>query len=244
MTANVIGSAPQQQYVPLGISGQTPPQEPAPINATNTANVGSLAEAARADHVHAFTGAVGSRDQQKYAAMGFTDCVWDPGSFSTSSSTPTSQHVYGTLMGFFEGDTVNNIFVYEAGTLAAGTPPTAIYLALVSLAGLVLAVSANVANTGASPNWTSAISSRFVEIPMSAPYTFPANGTAYLCFLQNGTWGTTALTLKAGATAIPEIAFGSGAVYCVTQTGQTVFPTSPSALTLTADSTNFWFGYS
>jgi hypothetical protein len=60
--------------------------------------------------------------------------------------------MYGTRMGFLPGDTVNDVtvWVHQKGV---GTPPSAIYLGVMSTVGSQLAINANVASSFTSSNY-------------------------------------------------------------------------------------------
>jgi hypothetical protein len=183
-----------------------------------------------------------NRQIQRNIAAGFIDQTWDifgAASSSGSSSAPSTQSVYGTLAGLVAGDVITNVFV-SVSVLGVGTAPTGIYLGLFSKAGVLLASTSNVA---ASTNWTT--TTEIVKFTFTTPYTVPASDGYYFAFLQNGAWGTTALTLLHGnqnsAQMSHTVAGGAGANLAVKQTGQA---TLPAPATLVNDVTNFWFGWS
>ncbi len=182
--------------------------------------------------------AAGARVARRNAAMGFTDQTWDLVSpvATLSALAPTSQKVYGSMVGLNAGDVVSNVFM-ALSTAGAGTTPTGIYLGLYTTAGVQLAVSANLA---ANSGWTGTGIKSFA---LSSPYTVTTAGGYYLCLLQNGTWGTTSMQPFIGGqqTKIVQSAIGSGPTFCVAQTSQA---TLPSPATFVGDASNYWFGWS
>lgn len=211
---------------------------PAAPTAVTTDNTTKLATTA---YVKAqATGNANARILQRHSALGFTDCTYDIyGAGSNTSNVftgvqPATQTVYGTMCGFLAGDVVTNIFVF-VNTVAAGTAPTNIWLALIDLSGNVLAQSADLAS---SSIWTAA--SKVVSAAVATPYTVVTNGALRLCILVNGTYGTTQLKLISAA-------LGGGLSTTATvfmATRQTGRSTIANPTTWAADSVNFWFAWS
>ena len=180
-----------------------------------------------------------SRIDQRWKTLGLVSAAWDfMGLTSTlPTATPATQVLYGTLVGFNTGDVITNVCV-SITTLGVGTTPSAIYLGVFSTSGTQLAISADV---HASSIWTA--TAKIVQVAMVTPYTVPSSGSLYLCFLSNGTWGTTQLQLQPGTTS-GKLLFelGSNPYMFVKQTGQS---SMPSPATFVADGIiDLWFGAS
>lgn len=121
---------------------------------------------------------------------------------ATSSQTPTSQRLYGTLVSYRAGQVITNIGIHVQ-TAGAGAVPTTVKLGVGSLAtNKALAVTGNVA---ASAQWTAAgIGMRVVAL--TAPYTIPLDGSYWHYWLTDGTWGVTQMVFLRGSS------MGSGGV--------------------------------
>jgi len=179
-----------------------------------------------------------SRDQNRLAAMGLTGQTSDIFFTSTPAGTAlTSQSMYGTLLGVQAGDVITNLFVYTA-TAGVGTPPTGIYLALYDLSNNHLADTGNVA---ASTNWTATPS--LYSFALTSPYTVTTSGAIYAAVLENGAFGTTALTLGHGDVSPPAQwrLDASHPRAIVIQGGQTT-PPATAAWSFTT-SGGYWFGW-
>lgn len=184
-------------------------------------------------------GSWAQREQQKFSAIGLKGQTFDIfGIYSAVNLAPTSQTLFGTLVGLLASDVVTNVYIC-VGATAVGTQPTGIFLGLYSTGGALLASTADL---HASAIWTGG--NKVVQAAFSSPYTVTASGGYYLAFLQNGTWGTTALQLLRGnqTAATLGTALSGGVTPAVTQTGQA---TLPSTATFTSGATtNYWFGWS
>jgi hypothetical protein len=136
-----------------------------------------------------------------------------------TSRTLATQALLGVLVPVSFGTTVSGV-AYCIETAAAGTLPTAVFVALYDLTGVQLAVSADVK---ALANWnaTGLFSSAF-----SDPWTVTADGAVYACILKNGVYGTTEPKIAA-MTAVTGSgkALGSNAAGAVTQAAQATMPT-------------------
>ncbi len=153
--------------------------------------------------------------------------------------TIASQVIYGTLCPFVAGDVVSNVVSYVT-TPGSGTPPTGIYVAIYSTAGVQQAVSANLASSAIWTNSTAGVNSPFEPAPIS--WTCPTTGVYYLCFLQNGTWGTTAMRFDAGNQGgwVRYNNLSGGNAISVTQSSQATFPTPA---TFSGNPNTVWFGW-
>jgi hypothetical protein len=167
---------------------------------------------------------------QAWKAAGIVSENYDP-VLSTAGTAPTTQKVFGDLFGFSAGQVLTGILTRNV-VAAAGTLPTTARFGIADAQGNMLAISGNVnalANWAAGPNLQ----------PFATPYQIPSDGGYYLCFVVNGTWGSTQPTpLRAtggvGA-AHGKLAGGSAAV-SFEWAGQTDLPAVGSALTLTTGS--------
>ena len=148
-----------------------------------------------------------------------------------TSRTLATQAVLAVLVPVQAGFTVSGV-AYCIETAAAGTTPTAVFVALYDLTGVRLAVSADVKAIG---NWnaTGLFSSAF-----TTAYTPSSQGAVYAAILKNGVYGSTepkiaSMTAVTGSGA----ALGANSPAAVTQTGQTTMPTSA---TLVANDSYPW----
>lgn len=140
---------------------------------------------------------------------------------ASTGLTPATQTVYASLIGLRAGDVVTNIVV---DTLTAGTStaPTGIFVGLYDKTGLSLAISSNLSASG---NWTATGPH---NCAVTAPYAVTADDSYFAVFLENGTWGGTALQVGSwsGAVAGNAKALGSGLqLYATFGTGQTALTT-------------------
>lgn len=186
--------------------------------------------------VSAHGGILVPRSQLALTARGLISEAFPAAAASGAALALTSQRIYGVLLGLRAGDVVTNIVVTVA-TIATGTTPTGLYVALLSTAGTRLVVSANLK---ASSIWTTAIGP--VEAPLSGPYTVLTDGGYYACVLMDGAFGTQNLQL---ARALPNNAtlrsLSGGPVLSGYQAGQATFP---ATATLGANDSLLWFGVS
>lgn len=148
-----------------------------------------------------------------------------------SSRTLATQAVLGVLVPVQAGTTVSGVACCIE-TAAAGTTPTAVYVALYSLAGVQLAVSADVKAIG---NWNAL---GVFSYAFATAYAPSSDAAVYACILKNGVYGTTEPKI-ATMTAVTSsgAALGSNAAGAVTQTGQA---TMPSPATLVANDSYPW----
>jgi hypothetical protein len=145
--------------------------------------------------------------------------------------TLATQAVLGVLVPVQAGFTVSGV-AYCIQTAAAGTLPTAVFVALYDLTGVRLAVSADVK---ALANWnaTGVFSSAF-----TTAYTPSTTGAVYAAILKNGVYGTTepqiaTMTAVTGSGA----ALGANSPAAVTQAAQA---TMPATATLVANDSFPW----
>src|SRR3990167_8391695 len=156
------------------------------------------------------------REQLAQTAMGVISEPFSP-ELATTSTAPTSQTVYGILVGLRAGDVVTGVLLRNA-VAAAGTAPTTARAGLADSTGKILILSGNV---GAAASWPVGA----MPLAFTAPYTVLADGGYFACFVVNGTWGTTQPTpQRIGASAAANIAFGSNAIPAFAWTGQTDLP--------------------
>lgn len=153
-----------------------------------------------------------------------------------SFTAPTSQTIYGQLMGLRAGDVVTGIALRNS-VAAAGTLPTTGRFGIANAAGTILAISGNVNSLAA---WAVGV----VPGPLAAPYTVLADGGYYACFIVNGTWSVTQPTpARAAGTPGPLAALGTGAPPSFAWTGQTDLPVVGSPLTLSASSIGYYAAF-
>lgn len=164
-----------------------------------------------------------------WAGLGLIAENWDPVG-ATAATAPATQVVYGDSFGFAVGTVITGI-VLRCGVSAAGTLPTTARVGIADSTGKILAISGNVnalANWAVGPN----------KIPFAAPYTILADGTYYLCFVVNGTWGTTQPTplRVTGGLGAALVAISGKAIPAFQWSGQTDLPAVGSSLTMTTGS--------
>lgn len=123
-------------------------------------------------------------------ATGFLALGLEP----VSNAVPATGTLFSNGVYLYKGEIVTNILVAVA-TAASGTAPTHIQASLWSSAAtpVCLAVSAEDASNA---RWTS---TGWKEVPLSAPYTVPADGLYYAAFLKVGTFSVTDVQLITGA---------------------------------------------
>lgn len=167
-------------------------------------------------------------------AMGWQSRNYDS-ALSASGSAPSTQVVYAVAIPLTEGQVVSNI-LFNVAAAGAGTTPTGIYVGLANTTTL-LAVSNNL---NANSIWTAA--SSIAVAPLSASYTVPATGVYYAVILQNGTWGTTQMTLNrttgANTNASSPLQQATGG------TGQTTLTAGAITLSAASSPLRFWAGAS
>jgi hypothetical protein len=103
------------------------------------------------------------------------------------------------------GTRIANI-VLSVGVAATGTPPTKIFVGILDPTYKCVAVSADLAG---STIWT--LATGWVKAPLTSPYDVPSDGVYYAAFLQDGSWGATALSIQSvflGVTAGNQKTFG------------------------------------
>lgn len=154
-----------------------------------------------------------------------------PALASTVGSSLTSGTIYALAVGLRAGDVLTNLFtnVVVAGS---GTAPTLIRQGVADSNRVIRALTAD---THADAQW---LSTGITSFPLSAAYTAPADGLYYLCIIQVGAFGTTALNIRKCTVPIGLPAVAGGVVISGNQNGQTDLPTVGNAMTLATSSTN------
>jgi hypothetical protein len=148
-----------------------------------------------------------------------------------TSRTLATQALLGVLVPVSFGTTVSGV-AYCIQTAAAGTLPTATFVAIYDLTGVQLAVSADVK---ALANWntTGLFSSTF-----TTPWTVTADGAVYACILKNGVYGSTEPQIATMTAVVGSGSkLGSNAAGAVTQAAQA---TMPATAVLTANDSYPW----
>jgi hypothetical protein len=143
-----------------------------------------------------------------------------------TASAPTSQSIYAVAIPLSEGQIVSKLG-FTVTTAGAGTAPTNIFVGLADSTGKMVAQTADVA---ADTAWTD---TGIRTVSLVASYTVPSDGIYYVVFLQNGTWGTTAMQFGRTNTYAHGHIFGSTFVYASGGALQTTLPANGSSLTLT-----------
>jgi hypothetical protein len=131
-----------------------------------------------------------SRRNDYLAATGFLALGVEP----VSNAVPTSGTLFANGVYLYKGEVVTNIVVAVA-TAASGAAPTHIQASLWSSAATPVALAVS-ADDAANARWTS---TGWKEVPLSAPYTVPADGLYYAAFCKIGAFGGTDLQLITGA---------------------------------------------
>lgn len=166
------------------------------------------------------------RGDKRLAAQGLVSETADPGLYGTAVA-PTSQTVYGALIGLAQGDVATGL-ILRLAVAASGTAPTEARVGLADSSGNIVVLSGSVK---AATSWVAGAS----NFAFTAPYTVPADGGYYACFVVNGTWSFTQPTIMRGAaTAAAMTAYGSHAPPGFSWASQTDLPAVGAALTLTS----------
>jgi hypothetical protein len=155
---------------------------------------------------------------------------------AVNQTAPTSQAVFGTLIGLRGGDVLTGLKMRNA-TAAAGTTPTTARFGLADATGKILILSGNV---NAAATWAAGVNT----FPFTATFTVPSDGGYFACFVVNGTWGSTQPTpvnmTNSGAGSFG--ADGANPPINFTWAAQTDLPAVSSSVTITAQSTKtYWF---
>lgn len=148
---------------------------------------------------------------------------------------PSSGAICGMAVYATAGATLTGIKTAIA-TAAAGTSPTTARFGVADNTGKILAVSANV---NAAASWPTGIAA----FPFSAPIAAAYSGVYILCFIVNGTWGSTQPTTYAvsSGSAAGLIADGANPPPSFQWTAQTDLPAVNSSLTMTTPTTRqYW----
>lgn len=142
------------------------------------------------------------------------------------NAAPSTQIVFGGLLGLRAGDLCTGILVRGA-VAAAGSVPTTARFGLADATGKILILSGNL---NAVANWIVGP----CPMPFTGPYTIPTDGGYIPCLVVNGTWGSTQPTLIEGTPPSGSgAAFGANAPEQFQWAGQTDLPTVGNSLTLT-----------
>jgi hypothetical protein len=155
----------------------------------------------------------------------------------TGATAPTTQHVFGVLLGLHAGDPVTGI-VLRNTTAAAGSLPTTARFGIADSTGKILALSGNL---NALASWPAGP----CQFPLTAPYTVLADGGYFACFVVNGAWGTTQPTPVRGIASGSSQGALSGAVTPSFEwSGQTDLPAVNASLTLASGiSVGYYMGF-
>lgn len=154
-----------------------------------------------------------------------------------SFMAPSTQTVYGALLGLSAGDSVTGI-VLRNSTAAAGTLPTTARFGIADSTGKILAISANL---NALASWPVGA----MQCALTTPLPISLTGGYYACFVVNGVWGTTQPTpARAGGTAASTTAVGTAPPAGFSWAGQADLPAVNSSLTLTSGmSIDYYLGF-
>jgi hypothetical protein len=163
---------------------------------------------------------------QSWRASGIQAENFDP-VLATAGTAPTTQKVFGDLFGFSAGQVVTGVVIRNV-VAAAGSLPTTVRVGIADAQGNMLALSANLnalANWAAGPNL----------LPFTTPFTIPSDGGYYICFVVNGTWGTTQPTpiRVTGGVGASHKGIPNASPVSFEWATQTDLPAVGSALTLT-----------
>lgn len=153
-------------------------------------------------------------------------------------TAPSTQVVFGCLLGLRAGDVVNGVMLRN-NTAAAGTLPTTARFGIADSAGKMLAISGNL---NALANWVAGP----LPFPFASQYTAPADGGYYACFVVNGTWSVTQpspLRNFSGTNAM--LAYSTFAPPMFNWAAQTDLPAVNSSLTMTQGGAaiGYWMGF-
>jgi hypothetical protein len=148
-----------------------------------------------------------------------------------AARTMATQALLGVLVPVQFGTVVSGV-AYCIQTAAAGTLPTATFVAIYDLTGVQLAVSADVK---ALANWQT---TGIFSSPFTTPWAVTQDGAVYACILKNGVYGGTEPQI-ATMTAVVGTGqkLGVNAAGAVTQAAQATMPTPA---TLTANDSYPW----
>lgn len=164
-------------------------------------------------------------------ALGMVNWAGAPEAF-VSATAPTSGTIYARAIWLPAGVPVTStrFFLSVAG---AGTIPTGIFAGYCNTT-TVLAQSGNL---NADSAWTS---TGYRDTALSAVWTPSVSGLYYQLLLQNGSWGTTQMSLNRGGATAPSI--GTPLLYATGGTAQTVLPANNAAITLASTGTpvDYW----
>jgi hypothetical protein len=177
------------------------------------------------------------RTQVGVTAAGVISENGDPSVYGSTGS-PSTQVVYGQLLGLKAGDLVTGVLLRNQ-TAAAGTLPTTARFGIADSTGKILALSGNdtalaLWGTGANPH------------AFTAAYTVLADGGYFACFVVNGTWGSTQpLMIRGSVQTSAYAAFGSSPPPLFSWAAQTDLPAVNSSMTIsgTANITPFYVGF-
>lgn len=122
-------------------------------------------------------------------AQGFVSQPY-PLAQATATGNAASQSLYGALQGFKAGDVITNVavFVTTAGTVSAA------YGAIYDASG---------AQKGVSADFHASWGTGLKQIPLTAPYTVPADAALYCAF--DLTWSVQPVLASASAQTSPQV---------------------------------------
>lgn len=181
-----------------------------------------------------FVGSRNARAQITETATGVISESFSP-LLMAGQAAPTSQTVYGILLGARAGDLFTGVEL-RVSTAAVGTVPTTARFGAADATGKILALSDNL---NAAASWAAGPQ----KFPFSAspgPYSITADGGYFACFVVNGAWAGTNVTLgRSTAAQAGTMAASSGAVPpSFTWASQADLPALGSSLTITSTVTN------
>ena len=148
---------------------------------------------------------------------------------SRDGSQPTAGTMYFAPAWLMPGDVVRNVYMWTT-TAATGAQPTLLKLGVCDRAGMMLCQSAD---EKANAAWTALGPA---EIAMTSTYTATEMKLVYLCFLQVGTWGGTALQIGrwSSVTQHNNVFPTGNTLRAVQWAGQTDMPANGSSATVTS----------
>lgn len=146
-----------------------------------------------------------------------------------------TQKVFGQSFGLQGGEVITGIGL-GCNNAAAGTAPTTARFGLTDSTGKVLVLSANL---NAAASWTTG-RPLFPFTP--GPFTIPADGAYYGCFVVNGTWSVTQPSIGFNNNISTYVAaLAGGIVPAFGWAAQTDLPAIGASVTLTPAVTPIYY---
>lgn len=163
-----------------------------------------------------------------------------PAQSGGNQTAATSQKIHVSALGLRAGMTATNIHI-RVGVAAAGTAPTAFYLALLDSAGNRVAVTADLKSDSklTAIGWPS--------FAFATPYSVTSTGLFYCALLQNGSFGTTQPQFGRGSLFVADTTgLGSNNLYPAGNagTGQSSIGAGPLSIAVAANDPAFFFAIS